>query len=98
MIFSNKGAVASVREVDEDDDLALEGYYPKYWVLSSIQADRPGYSSSLLDEVCLVASAVGQSIVLCPIASGRLGQQDLLSWYERRGFKTTDDGYMVRCP
>ena len=98
MIFSNQNAVASVKEIDEDDDLALEGYYPKYWVLSSIQADRPGYSSSLLDEVCLAASAAGQSIVLCPIASGRLGQQDLLSWYERRGFKTTDDGYMVRCP
>ena len=68
MIFANKGAVASIKEIGEDDDFALDGYWPGYWALSGIQSDRPGFSSPLLDEICLAASAAGQRIVLCPIA------------------------------
>ena len=38
MIFSNKHAVASVKIIEEDDDLAYEGYYPSFAVLSGINS------------------------------------------------------------
>jgi len=96
MIFCNKHAVAHVREIEQEDDLALEGYWPNWFVLTGIQAGEPGHASEVLDKLCEKADAAGWNIVLCPIASGRLGQKELIGWYERRNFQNTGTGYMIR--
>jgi len=106
MIFCNKHAVAHIREIQQDDDLALElelelaleleGYWPNWFVLTGIQAGEPGHASEVLDKLCETADAAGWNLVLCPIASGRLGQEELIGWYERRNFQNTGTGYMIR--
>jgi len=96
MIFSNKQAVAGVKVIEEDDDLAYEGYYPGFAVLSGINSTGKGYASEVLRAVCQWADSKGHRLVLCPIASGELGQDALVSWYERNGFKQDEAGMMVR--
>jgi len=96
MIFSNKHAVASVKIIEEDDDLAYEGYYPSFAVLSGINSTGKGYASGVLMQVCQWADSEGYRLVLCPVASGNLSQAELIAWYERNGFKQDEAGMMVR--
>ena len=96
MIFSNKQAVASVKVIGEDDDLALEGYFPGFAVLSGINSTGKGHASEVLRAVCQWADSEGCRLVLCPVASGELSQEALVSCYERNGFRQDDAGMMIR--
>lgn len=64
------------------------GYFPK----GNKYLDAKGIGSATLDAVCTIADARGWRVYLEPLdRGGRLMQDELIEWYQRRGFAFEHD-------
>jgi hypothetical protein len=99
---SNESVSASLREIEQDDDIALEFEDRVGSVLlqgiGRTAGGKEGRATAVLEEITNWADANNKPLVLMP--SGQIeGSKDALkSWYERNGFVVQPDGAMVRQP
>jgi hypothetical protein len=100
LYFGNESIAGSALLITEDDEVLfdLPEMFEHYYV-ASLYRTRDGVkgrASSALKELCNWADTNEKNLVLCPVASGDLTQRELVSWYNRNGFKWAACGYMVR--
>lgn len=99
---SNESVSASLRTIEEDDDIALHDESRVGAVMlqgiDRIAEGKKGRATDVLQSITNWADANNKSVVLMP--SGNIGgsKEALVSWYERNGFVKQSDGAMVRHP
>lgn len=64
--------------------------YGKVYMVNRINVPaahrRQGYGGRLLRELCFAADQDHVTLVLYPVASGDMPQDELIAWYSRNGF------------
>jgi hypothetical protein len=97
---SNESAVASLRTISEDDDIALDDESRVGAVmLENIYRTRdgkPGRAAALLKQITQWADKTGTKLVLMPSGEIAGSREALVAWYERNGFVMQSDGAMER--
>lgn len=100
----NESVTASLRRLDEDDDLTFDDDSRVGAVLLSYistqrdGAARSGRASDVIRSIAAWADDKAETIVLVPAGSGALRGGELRAWYERNGFELQPDGVMMRAP
>jgi ribosomal protein S18 acetylase RimI-like enzyme len=84
-------------------DLVQPGEMAPFWVITRINVPREhrgqGLGSKMLKEICADADKEGCSLGLDVSPSDGLDYDQLVAWYKRYGFKSSQHGYyMVRRP
>ena len=101
-VAGNESVLIGLREITEDDDIALEA--PKRAgavMLTTVNRQhdgKKGRASAALRAVTDWADTNGKPLVLMPSASGDLDTPGLKAWYARNGFVEKADGAMERVP
>jgi hypothetical protein len=99
---SNESVIASLRVIDEDDDIAFE--YPKrvgavmLENIYRVDKGETGRATPLLQSIANWADANGKKLVLMPSGEIANSRAALKNWYERNGFVSKADGAMEREP
>ena len=97
---SNESVAASLRVIQEDDDIAFE--YPARVggiMLQGIQRvaeGKQGRATDVLKSIVNWADANNKPLVLMPAGEISCDRGALVSWYNRHGFVTQSDGAMVQ--
>lgn len=99
---SNESVSASLREIEQDDDIALEFEDRVGSVLlqgiDRTAGGKKGRATAVLKEITNWADANNKPLVLMPSGQIDGSKDELKAWYERNGFVVQPDGAMVRQP
>lgn len=99
---SNESVSASLREIEQDDDIALEFEDRVGSVLlqgiDRTAGGKKGRATAVLKEITNWADANNKPLVLMPSGQIDGSKDELKAWYERNGFVVEPDGAMVRQP
>ncbi len=76
--------------------------YHDTWLLTRVNVGkrhrRSGIGTMILCEVCKDADENGVTLVLEPVGSGDMLSSQLVVWYRKHGFETSQPGVMKRRP
>lgn len=73
-----------VEDHDEDDMLTLS------LVKTRRALEGLGFGSRMLDTICRIADQHGVALYIEIVPTGRLSEEDLSGWYEKRGFESLE--------
>lgn len=97
---SNESVTASLRVIEQDDDIALEDESRVGAVMLEniyrLDGGQPGRATELLQAITKWADDNQKTLVLMPSGEIAGSRENLKSWYARNGFVEQADGAMVR--